>query len=107
MYCDKAFKVLFFLGECFTTAGISKHRVDGVSECSQRCVRVDTCVGIRYRPTKPENSRQINCEILKKIERCSSQSENEINSRAWKIYVMPVVATKTVSKKTELHYKTY
>ena len=37
-----------FLGECFATADTSKYRVDGVFECSQRCVRVKTCVGIRY-----------------------------------------------------------
>ena len=96
-------KYFVFIGECFTTTCISKYRVASASQCSQRCVQVKTCVGIRYRrTTKPENFCQINCEILKKIERCCSQSENEINDRAWKIYIIPL-PTETVSKNIELY----
>ncbi|CAB4026877.1 Hypothetical predicted protein, partial [Paramuricea clavata] len=77
--------------EYFTTSSISSHHTSSVSECGQRCVRVETCVGFKYHSTNNQELG-INCEILKKIETCS-QPENEINEISWRIY-MPIAAKK-------------
>ena len=80
-----AILIVTIIGDCFVTNTLTNQRVGSVNECSQWCLRVDECVGFKYFSIE---SRNMNCETLKRVESCSPNGSVANADSSWKLYML-------------------